>query len=247
MSDVVAVLEHDGDDKVVVSAEALATLLGAGTRLFRVPEGEGQARADAVVTALGGDVEAAVLSAQVPKPVCWQVMQRVSTPLLVVPQHSAHVSTSISEVLLPLDGTQETAAGVALMTKRVVDAGARVLAMHVFDATTVPAFWDQAAHSHEHWTEEFLLRNLPSAVDLDLCHLCRGRTPEEVVAEAQRAGVDLIMIGWAQNLGEGRAQTVRHALTDGSVPVLLVPTRPGLSQSTEGPFALDSPAADEAG
>lgn len=237
MRDVLAVLERGGDDNLIVVAGALATLLGATARAFRAPDGEPQTRIDAVMTELGGDVVAAVLSAQVPEPLCWEVMQRARIPLLVVPKHAELVREQITTVLLPLDGAPETAESVAPLAARFADAHSRVLIVHVFDEATVPAFWDQAAHSQKHWADEFLLRNLPSADDL---RLRRGHTPEEVVIEAQRAGADLIVIGWGQDLGAGRARTVRGALLTGSVPVLLVPTKTGPPRPGKGPSTLDS-------
>lgn len=244
MNDVLAVLEHDGDEKVLAGAEALAALLGASVRRLDVRDEDEAGRTEAVVTALRGDLVAAVLSAQGRVPVCWRVIERVPIPLLVIPEHNARVAASFSEALLPLDGTPETATGVAAMAGRLVDAGVHVLAMHVFDASTVPAFWDQAAHSHEHWTEEFLLKNLPAAVDLDLS---RGATPEQVVATARRIAADLVMIGWAQDLGQGRALTVRHALTEGSVPVLLLPVRSAPRPDPTAPSTLDVTGSPDAG
>ena len=224
MSHVIAVLEQADDRKVLGAAEALASLLGVDTQRLHVDRSGRQAAVREVLTAIArDDVEAAVLNAQKEDSVCWDVMQRASKPLLVLPRPSDRITNRISGILVPLDGTQATAASVAQMAERALSAGVRVVGMHVFDTTTVPAFWDQAAHSHVCWTEEFRHKNLPAGVDLDLC---RGDTPEEVLAEARRTDVDVIMIGWSQNLGEGRAPTVRRTLMEGVLPVLLVSTSP---------------------
>jgi len=224
MSHVIAVLEQADDRKVLEAAEALASLLGVETRRLRVHNGGRQAAVREVLTAIAhDDVRAAVLDAQIEDSVCWDVMQRASKPLLVLPRHCDRITNRISGILVPLDGTQETASCVAQMTERALSAGVRVVGMHVFDTTTVPAFWDQAAHSHACWTEEFRHKNLPVGVVLDLC---RGHTPDEVLTEALRTDVDVIMIGWSQNLGEGRAPTVRRTLMEGVLPVLLVSTSP---------------------
>ena len=222
-SHVTAVLDHDEDRSVLSAAHAMAGLLGVGTESLQVgPDGHAT-RVDLVVAALGDDdVSAAVLSAKSPDALCWDVMARVSKPLLVLPRRGERILHAISRVLLPLDGTPETAAGVAGAVRLMIAAGAEVKAVHVFDAATVPAFWDQAAHSHASWTEEFLRRNLPEPVQLDLRS---GRTPEEVGAEADRTDVDLIVMGWSRDLSAGKARTVRRALTEGQVPVLLVSTK----------------------
>jgi hypothetical protein len=244
VDDVLAVLEDPHDDDVRATARALADLVSAGTRSFDVPEGAPADRVAAVVAALGRDVVAAVLSDRRSSPLCWTVVQRTGTPVLVLPRAGTGAPAGITRVLLPLDGSPGTAAGVAPWARWVLAGGARLLPVHVFDPDTVPAFWDQAAHSGEHWTEEFLRRNLPAAADLDLC---RGATPEQVVATARRERADLVLIGWGGDLAEGRAATVRHLLTRGTAPVLLVPTGAGPSRPSRGPSALDRAGGGVAG
>lgn len=224
MNDVIAVLEDQDTATVVVLAEALASLLDADVKRVRMPGKGDPALADAVDVLLAEpDPAAVVLTARAREPLCWEVMERASCPVVVVPRHHTQVRTSISHVLVPLDGRRETALSVAPLVRRFLGAGVQVRVLHVFDETTVPAFWDQAAHSHEHWTEEFLLRNLPDAANLELR---RGHTAEQVLVEERREGLDLIMIAWSQRLTEGRARTVREAITDGIAPVLLVPAGP---------------------
>lgn len=228
MKHVTAVLEREdeprppisADRQVLAAADAIAHLLAIDTQRLSVPPGPASVRSGVVLKALAAEeVAAAAMSAKGPEPVCWDVITQIAIPVVVVPRGSKHMMRKISRVLLPMDGTAATAAGVADLAQRALDAGAAVVAMHVFDAGTVPAFWDQAAYSHQEWTREFVRRNLPDAVELDLRS---GRPAEEVLAEAERAGVDLIVLGWGQNLSAGRAATVRHALTHGRVPVLLV-------------------------
>ena len=229
MTHVTAVLERDDelrpisvDRQVVAAAEALAHLLGVDTLRLRVPPGPSSDRVGAVLKALTDeDVAGSAMSARGPEPLCWDMITQIPTPVVIVPRNSKRMMRGISRVLLPMDGTQATAAGVADLAQRVLDAGAAVVGVHVFDTGTVPAFWDQAAHSHKEWTREFLRRNLPDAVELDLRS---GRPAEEVLAEAEQDGVDLVVIGWGQDLTVGRAATVRHALTHGRVPVVLVRT-----------------------
>lgn len=248
MRHVTAVLERDDeslpaslDRQVVAAAEAIAHLLRAEARPLRLPSRPAVDRAGLVLEALAADdVAAAVLSAKGPEPLCWDVITQIAKPVVVVPRSSRRTMRRISRVLLPLDGTHTSAASVADLAQRAVDAGATVIATHVFDAGTVPAFWDQAAHSGKEWTREFALRHLPDAVTLDLRS---GRPADEVLAQAEQDGVDLIIIGWGQNLSAGRAETVRHALTNGQAPVLLVSNaqeRPPLSP--EGDL-LPSPRA----
>jgi nucleotide-binding universal stress UspA family protein len=52
----------------------------------------------------------------------------------------------------------------------------------------------------------------------------RSGTPgEQVVDVAEAERVDLIALGWSQQLDADRAHTVRRSVLDSGVPVLLVP------------------------
>jgi hypothetical protein len=37
--------------------------------------------------------------------------------------------------------------------------GVAIASLHVFDAATVPRFWDRPEHDHAAWSREFLARN----------------------------------------------------------------------------------------
>lgn len=223
MSQVTAVLGAEHGETVRAAASALANVLGLDVQWTQAPAAEEPDRVDRVVAALErDDVDGVgVLGVNTPAGGCWDVLPRVAQPLLVVPEHASLTPGSLTRVLVPLDGRAETAASVAGMAGRLRAGGVEVVAVHVFVSTTVPAFWDQAAHSHASWTAEFLRRNLPGARDLGLR---RGEPAEEVLAEAAASGIDLLLLGWSQNLVEGKAQIVRECLLHGSVPVLLVRT-----------------------
>lgn len=224
MSPLTAVLGSEHGETVLAAASVLATVLGLDVQSTRAPAAGELDRVDRVVAALErDDIEdvVGVLGVNTPAGGCWDVLPRVTRPLLVVPEDATLTPGSLTRVLVPLDGRAETAASVAGMAARLRAGGAEVLAMHVFEPTTVPAFWDQAAHSHASWTAEFLRRNLPAAHDLGLR---RGEPAKEILAEAAASGVGLLLVGWSQNLIEGKAQIVRECLLHGSVPVLLVRT-----------------------
>jgi len=222
MNHVIAVLTGDDDNAVRGTAGALAHLLGVGVRSLRPLKGDRVDRIDALATALGRpDVEAGALRIDAPEDLCWDLLPRIEAPLLILPVHPGSTAGPLTRVLVPLDGCEETAAGLGGIADRLVSGGAELVAVHVFVPDTVPAFWDQAAHSHEPWRAEFLRRNLPTARDLGLR---RGEPAAEVREEVAASGVDMLLMGWSQNLSEGHAGIVREALTRGSVPVLLVRT-----------------------
>lgn len=223
MNRMTAVLGGEHDETVRAAANALAAVLGLGVRWFRAPGVEAPDRIEQVVAALeSDDVEVGVVGVDTPADGCWDVLPLVSRPLLVVPVHAPLTAGSFVRVLVPLDGREETAASVVGMAGRLRGGGAEVVAVHVFEPATIPAFWDQAAHSHASWTAEFLRRNLPPAAGLGLR---RGSPADELIAESGESGVDLLLVGWSQDLSSGHAHIVRSALTAGSVPVLLVPAQ----------------------
>lgn len=228
MSHVTAVLEgHEGAERnslVRTSASALASRLGIEVEVSEIREGDRPHRIAAVTDALERpDVAAGALSVDAPDGICWEVLAQVSPPLVVVPRLAGSAPSSLARVLVPLDGREETAECVCGIADQLVAGGVELIAMHVFVADTVPRFWDQAAHAATQWSTEFLRRNLPAAADLGLR---RGDPTEEVLAEASASHADLLLLGWSQDLGAGRARLVREVLTRGTVPVLLVPTAP---------------------
>jgi nucleotide-binding universal stress UspA family protein len=130
----------------------------------------------------------------------------------------------ILRALIPLEGSQESTDAVAASLRDLAAAGVELVGVHVFDATTVPRFWDRPGHTEQTWGAEFLSRWCTEpGVHL---HLRRGSPPTTIVDIAGREQVDLIALGWAQDLGPGHAEVVRAVLTHAPTPVLLVPVHP---------------------
>lgn len=150
------------------------------------------------------------------------LLQVVPRPIVVVPPDAdGPLDGHLDCVLAPLDGSAASAHAVAESLRLFCARGVDVVVLHVFDAATVPRFWDQAQHAQPVWEEEFRARYCDEAgVRVQL----RSGVPgEHVVAVAAQEQADLIVLGWAQDLGAGRARTVREALSGAAVPLLLVP------------------------
>jgi nucleotide-binding universal stress UspA family protein len=163
-----------------------------------------------------------VLARDEPTPSTWRrVVRDAAKPVIVVPEMAEPSRPMISRVLVPLDGTPEAAGAVAEAVGLFAGAGIDVVVLHVFDASTVPRFWDQAAHARRAWEEEFMTRFCaePGA----RLELRSGEAGQQVVDVAATEGVDLITLGWSQRLDPGRAQTVRRTVLEAAVPVMLVP------------------------
>ena len=150
------------------------------------------------------------------------VARQVAVPLVVVPPVLRDPTPAgLHRVLVPLDGTVTAAQAVQQATGWFASSGVEVVALHVFDATTVPRFWDRPQYDHDAWGDEFLARWCPTpGARLELR---AGRPGGRVLEVATAAGADLIALGWSQDLTPDRAAVIREVLTASGVPVLLLP------------------------
>lgn len=229
MTDVLAVTGGaDFDDQVIRTAAAVGEVVGGQVRPVSIAGGLAAERAAArALRAL--DAPAAVLavlpSGEPASPVWRRVIQASAKPVILVPAGVRARQPRLRRVLLPLDGTPQAAAAVADSIEQFARAGVDLVALHVFDADTVPRFWDHPAHGQHAWAQEFLARNCARpGVRLELRS---GTAADHVLDVAAQEGADLIALGWAQRLDKGRAHTVRQAIAAALVPVMLVPAAPG--------------------
>jgi nucleotide-binding universal stress UspA family protein len=151
------------------------------------------------------------------------LIESVAVPVVVVPPQAHELS--LHRLLVPLEGTEGTTAAVeqflgALRSSASVEA----LALHVFDATTTPAFSDRAGHETRAWTEEFA-RRWASGIDVPVVAETRvGQAATVICDAAKEIDADAVVVGWKQDFSPERADVVR-ALLMLDVPVILVPLR----------------------
>ena len=121
-------------------------------------------------------------------------------PVVIVPA-AARPAPQISRALMPLDGTPQSAAAVAT-TRRLADAGVDLVVLHVFDAATVPKFWDQPAHAEQAWPgiPGPLLRSARRPA-----RVAQRGAAEHVLEVAAAEQADMIALAWSQQLDQGRA------------------------------------------
>ncbi len=229
-------------------ARALAPLLGSEVDAIHVvDDGEDTARQAAqaaglplhtvrgppvkalVHAGMDSDVVAMVIGARAtaagPRPLgstALAVATSLPKPVVVVPP-DASVTGGIRRVLVPIEGERSASLIPRTIIELAESAELDVIALYVLEAGSLPAFTDQPQHERQAWTEEFVRR------------YCRWRTgslrletrvgpPEDLVPMvAEQVDADLIALGWAQELGPGRAPIVRAVLERGHRPVLLVP------------------------
>jgi nucleotide-binding universal stress UspA family protein len=133
------------------------------------------------------------------------VATRLSRPVLVVPPASAPRPT-LTRVLFPLDGNRGVSDALRPLIAAYVAVGFDVIALHVFQPDTVPRFLD------EHCAE------------LGIRLVTRpGPTTESLLEVAVTEDVDIIALGWHQDLSPHHAAVVRKVLTTADRPVALIP------------------------
>ena len=106
----------------------------------------------------------------------------------------------------------------------------QVTALHVDDDSSLPSYSDQTQHETETFAREFVARNLPPSIDIELA-LRVGRPGAEVLAACDESTTDLVVVAWSRDLSPGRAGVVRQLLERTRVPVMLVPEHGDASQT----------------
>ena len=149
-----------------------------------------------------------------------------SIGILVVVPPEAQRPGVLHRILVPLEGTISTALAPMAVFELSEESELDVVVLHVHDEESIPAFSDQPQHETREWSREFLARYCPWGVGDVQLETRVGRRDEEIVRATEELGVDLIALGWTQELGPDRASVVRAALERAHVPVLLVPVRP---------------------
>lgn len=151
------------------------------------------------------------------------VITRVDKPVAVVPpQATVPLAEDMDRILIPLDGDPSSAEAVDRLCAACADSGVEIVVLHVFDDATTPRFWDQPHHATEAFGKEFLARfaRHPGA----RVNLRSGVPQQNVLDAASIESVDVIALGWSRRLDAGRADVVRHVLSDAPMPVILIPT-----------------------
>jgi nucleotide-binding universal stress UspA family protein len=170
------------------------------------------------------------------------VLQRAAKPVVVVPPDCRPPTDGVlRRVLVPLDGTETTARAVEHTADLFAGRGVDVLALHVFDETTVPRFWDHPEHEPEEFAREFLRRYCRT----EGTHLrLRTGDPGEAVLEAAAdPEIDLVAMAWSQDLSPGHARTIRQVLAGCCTAMLLLPVdQPRRATRGTHPVASRSPA-----
>lgn len=147
-----------------------------------------------------------------------EVIRQCPKPVVLVPRDlRAAAPELIERILVPLDGTTESAETVAETVALYAASGADIVVLHVFDETTVPKFWDQAVHARKSWDEEFLPRSLlqPSRRAPGAAHRQPGREHRgrccDGAGRPDRPQLGAEPLSRAGPHGPDRGRTIQHS------------------------------------
>lgn len=249
LSGVVAAVDHQTAAlPVLMAARALAALLDLPVSAIHVEESVASRRAveqlasrsDVVVTTVTGDPRE-ILAAIAANPdvnvlvvgmrgltsarssmghvASDLVRAGAATPLVLVPPTEHLPDEPIQRVLEPLDADAACAAATEPIVERLRTAGCQVIGLHVFEASTIPAFLDHAGYGAASWRGEFARRHgLPDV------EVRRGGPGRRIVEMARDRDVDLVVLGWSCVMDDRHGQVVAQVLAAAEVPVMLIPT-----------------------
>jgi nucleotide-binding universal stress UspA family protein len=161
------------------------------------------------------------------------VASSLSKPVLVVPP-DADPPQPFRRVLVPLEGSVSSSLAPRWLFELGGDAQFDVVALHIHDEQTIPAFTDQPQHEVSAWTREFIQRYCPWGVGTVRLETRVGRIGELIPLVAEECGCDLIALGWSRQLSSDRAPVVRETIQRSHRPVLLVPVE--LAPDPEAPL-----------
>lgn len=167
------------------------------------------------------------------------VMMSASKPIVLVPPDSVGLEAiGPVKVIVPLDGASATASGLRAVLDRLAEHDMEIVAIHVFNETNAPQYWDHFYYDFPAWHERFRRDNCgsPSA----RLEVGRGSVVGEVVRLADAEGAGLIAIAWSQDLAPGHALVVTELLRSTRVPVLLVPV--DMAAARPAPLLLEHAA-----
>jgi nucleotide-binding universal stress UspA family protein len=249
MTKVIAALDNSlAARPVVATAKALAGVLGSQVEALHIGEdGDDVAKSAAdwaelelrtrtgptverlVEEGSQEDVAALVVGARgtMPHPVgttALEVAEKLPRPLVVVPPDVERPDV-LRRIVVPLEGSISASLAPTEILELAENTELDIVAVHVHDESSIPAFGDQPQHETREWAREFVARYCPRGVGDVRLETRVGRRDEEILQTTKEVEADLIALGWSQELAPGRAHVVRAALERAHVPVLLVPVR----------------------
>ena len=150
------------------------------------------------------------------------VASTLPKPVMIVPP-DAEPPAAFRRVLVPIEGLVSSKLTPEWFFEPARETGIDVLALHIHEAESIPAFTDQPQHEQPAWADEFVRRYCRWGIDEVQLETRVGRVGELIPIVATESECDLIALGWSRELSTARAPVVRETLERAPLPVLLVP------------------------
>jgi nucleotide-binding universal stress UspA family protein len=142
-------------------------------------------------------------------------------PLVLVPPESA-TDYRLARILVPLDGSVGASESVRGLLAAASERNLDVEVLHVRDEAHLPAYEDHPRYEIQAWADEFVARHCPPESQVRL-QVRVGVPAEEILRVAGESRVDLVVLGWSQDLTGDRGPVVREVLKRSVVPIVLLP------------------------
>jgi nucleotide-binding universal stress UspA family protein len=146
-------------------------------------------------------------------------------PCLVIPPGTVRTGP-LRRLVVALEADVGKARALDDVVRRLDEAGAELILLHVDDQASVPSFSDQVQHETEAYSHEFFRRYasvLGNGEERARLELRIGDPAQELITLAEEVEADLVVMSWRGALTSGRAPVVNELLTHVRIPVLLVP------------------------
>jgi len=177
------------------------------------------------------------------------LLARATCPVVMVRPERGAAPWDPRTILMPHDGTPETAAALGRAIDLSRRAGSALLVLHVVslaggesESAALPEYLDQPQHEWPEWSRALLGRMAPPgglpAPLRPRVFLARGDPGAAIVRFAEEHRADLVVVAWHGSFRGRHAAVVREVVLDAPCPVLFL-------QAEAGGRRAEAPAAPE--
>jgi nucleotide-binding universal stress UspA family protein len=147
----------------------------------------------------------------------------VAKPVIVVPPDVRVPRDGRLRVLAPVDEDPRSAAALQRLLEEMHPPGLEVVLLRVFDAEHMPKFANHGTYDADIFVKGLMRRTVPSELARTRVETRVGHPAHTILAVERELDFDVVVLGWGQDLVNGRASTVRRLLAHAKTPVILLP------------------------
>ncbi|HEY5170760.1 MAG TPA: universal stress protein, partial [Acidimicrobiia bacterium] len=155
--------------------------------------------------------------------VALDVIGAVAKPVIVVPPDVRARRDARLRVLAPVDEDPRSADALRRVLEEMHAPGLDLVLLRVFDAEHMPEFADHGTYDTDIFVEELMRRTVLSAVAHTSVEMRVGNPAHTILAVEHELDFDVVVLGWNQDLVNGRASVVKRLLAHAKTPMLLLP------------------------